>query len=678
MSWKSKLQGQILVAASNSDPALKALAHYICDGVDDHVQIRGAIEDAISGALWENTGEVLADKTYSSVWKDGNTYHMYYHSGADGGVTVQIGLATSTDGINFIDQGIVLSPTGGENGVGVPNVWKEDSTWYMIFSSYAATNTICLATSSDGRTWTRSDSNPIISPDALDDGSLLEGCAILKVDSTYYLYFNSYRSTYGKRYISYATSTDLATWTKSTAPPLFQAYRFCPAVFVCDDYYYIMPCHRNTMTDTTGRSSIELWRSTVPTFADKSFVGIVHAATGTISKLDTPSIITDDITRVIDPDDPAEVFMAAKYTGNWGTSRMYESSISEAILRSETLGRTDVRILPGNYHVLTGQIYIDGPIRVDMTGAHIDGYHVSDTYMISVGCPHSKLIGGDLRMLIESGGSGNALLVMADCAEVDTHIQRGLAIVYGSHNILNVACDYGYPFFTFGASENFCTAVSRYGTYNLLMQLGAARNVIILHGKNASATAITLQTNASNNQIIGGSLYLANSFVSMDSTTIGNSIKNLTISGATASVADTGTLNRVCECNGYIARGETKTITGSISTLTENAFNSLLNPYGVSMRVVSLDVYISKAATSTEPNIDCGIGSSATADYNNLFDDLPGEIAGLYRSTAGTPGVQTTPIIWKGFSGNKYLNMSIKGAAATGMVATYVITVMGL
>lgn len=83
-------------------------------------------------------------------------------------------------------------------------------------------------------------------------------------------------------------------------------------------------------------------------------------------------------------------------------------------------------------------------------------------------------------------------------------------------------------------------------------------------------------------------------------------------------------------------------------------------------------------AATTSPNIDCGIGSSATTDYTNVFDDLPGETIGLYNSKIATPGAQTQPILWRSGAGNRYLNMSIKDAAATGMVATYVATVMGL
>jgi len=134
----------------------------------------------------------------------------------------------------------------------------------------------------------------------------------------------------------------------------------------------------------------------------------------------------------------------------------------------------------------------------------------------------------------------------------------------------------------------------------------------------------------------------------------------------------------ITNCPGFVHRGERRTYVGSIATLTQDAFNSLDNPFGQNVAILSLDIYVSAGATATTPNIDCGVGSSATTDYTNLFDDLPGETIGLYNSKIATPGTQTQPVLWQTGAGNRYLNMSIKDAAATGMVATYVVTVMGL
>jgi parallel beta-helix repeat protein len=139
----------------------------------------------------------------------------------------------------------------------------------------------------------------------------------------------------------------------------------------------------------------------------------------------------------------------------------------------------------------------------------------------------------------------------------------------------------------------------------------------------------------------------------------------------------TDTFTRISNNTGWIASGEIRTVSGSISTLTQNAYNSLDNPFGQSVAMLRLDIYVSTKATTGSPNLDSGIGSSATTDYTTLFDDLPCETVGFYTSTVTTPGAQTVPQLWESGSGNRYLNMSIKDAAATGMVATYTVTVMG-
>ena len=167
---------------------------------------------------------------------------------------------------------------------------------------------------------------------------------------------------------------------------------------------------------------------------------------------------------------------------------------------------------------------------------------------------------------------------------------------------------------------------------------------------------------------------------SVDEVTDGGNSSNTIIDNIETTIAQTPSMNTASinvRGNTYIRSGEIRTYTGSIATLTENAFNSKDNPFGQAVRLLSLEVYVSTNATATAPNIDCGIGSSATTDYTTLFDDLPGETIGFYTSTVTTPGTQTVPQLWASGSGNRYLNLSIKGAAATGMVATYTVTVMG-
>lgn len=654
MSPKS-IQNEFIVAASNSSAKDKKVAKWICDGVDDHVEIRAAVVAAGAGSHWTNEGEVLANKTFSSVWKDGATYHMYYHNGGDGGER-SIGHATSTDGRAWTDLGIVLSKTGSEYGVGVPNVWKEGATWYLLFASYSvAVNTICLATSNDGTTWTRSASNPVMSPDALDtQAGLFEPTAIIKVSSTYYLYFNASRPAYGDRYTTYATSSNLTAWTKATAPLLANG-RYCPGVFKCGDRYYILIAQYSRFgTGFTSAPSIAMYSATLPTFADMVFVGIVATSSGAYTNLDTPSIITSDITRTLGLTDPIMVYIAAKTSGNWGTALLYEPSVSDAIKKTATLGRGRVILAPGEYVVAPGYLYIDVPIVFDFRGAVIKSPHITGPYTLCQGCPDSELIGGTIEST-RSGSNGNGIHFYSSLMRCRVRVVNAFTYIRCTDSIFDIENELGYVYLSAACRNKIKARVSG-AAWGINLNLGSNYNTITLDSMR-NTKAVNLATESSHNLFVDGNFDCTSTKVTSGATEIGNVYRNNA---------------------GYIAPGENRTYTGSIATLTENAFNSLDNPFGQNVALLSLDVYVATAATATSPNIDCGIGSSATADYVTLFQDLPGETIGLYNSKIATPGAQTQPILWQTGAGNRYLNMSIKDAAATGMVATYVATVMGL
>ncbi len=228
--------------------------------------------------------------------------------------------------------------------------------------------------------------------------------------------------------------------------------------------------------------------------------------------------------------------------------------------------------------------------------------------------------------------------------------------------------------------DSYGDALSIYATNNMIVSgniltslyVGVAPN-LRANARLDACTYIKMSDNSFNRR---GATPLSQNITLNASTSV--ELFNNTFRGATAVLDSTTGIIDAKNNYGYIFPGEIRTVGGSIATLTENAFNSIDNPFGQSVRLISLDIYVSTAATATSPNIDCGIGSGATTDYTTLFDDLPGETIGFYRSTIATPGTQTVPQLWASGSGDRYLNMSIKGAAATGMVATYVATVMGL
>jgi hypothetical protein len=327
--------------------------------------------------------------------------------------------------------------------------------------------------------------------------------------------------------------------------------------------------------------------------------------------------------------------------------------------------------------VAPGDIYDAYFERLIILNAKRDGFHITDAWGVHINDCYVEYAGQDgLYMqgdasyvngcyLSYNGRHGMYLdftsthFDVSDCTMV-SNLNYGLENAAGDSTFsnLNFATGWGtdrYAVHTTGSRCNW-TNLNINGWNDVSTAKGlyiygdnSVYTNIVINGMLTSS--IVLETTAERNTIVGGNVNIP--------------------------VSDTGINNTIVLIKGSIAPGEIRTFSGTIATLTQNAFNSVDNPFGQAVRVLDLQIYVSTAATATTPNLDCGIGSSATTDYTTLFDDLPGETIGYYKSTITTPGAQTVPQLWASGSGNRYLNMSIKDAAATGMVATYTVTVMG-
>lgn len=168
---------------------------------------------------------------FTSIVKSGDTYYGYYEGSNDAAASFRGGLATSSDGITWAKHGsnpILNVGSGGawdDYSVIPEEVWIEGATWYMLYAGRQSGGPwkMGLATSSDGVTWTKSGSNPVMSPTASTwDSAWVDPGSVIKIGSTYYCYYSGGTSiadltTWA---IGLATSTDLTTWTKSGNNPL--------------------------------------------------------------------------------------------------------------------------------------------------------------------------------------------------------------------------------------------------------------------------------------------------------------------------------------------------------------------------------------------------------------------------------------------------------------------------
>ncbi|MFA6082018.1 MAG: DUF2341 domain-containing protein [Patescibacteria group bacterium] len=285
---------------ANASDAGDGLETFEAGGFDGFESRNTGSLDGVDSAFWgEYASNPVLNTTskdgFSSVFKDGDTYHMYY--------SWDTALhATSSDGLSWTvdsEHNPILSPTVAweTTNVGVPMVWKEDTVWYMLYRG-GTPNKIGLATSSDGVSWTKYASNPVLSGTSGQwDDAALDPWGVMKVGSLYYMWYSTISGT---RAVGLATSTDLIHWTKDANNPIFTGGRFCIFPFKYGDYYYMLVPHYTVSSD---KAQIELYRDTSPTFypASREFIrnaiNFGAAAAWNDSDQDTPVVLTDDIYR---------------------------------------------------------------------------------------------------------------------------------------------------------------------------------------------------------------------------------------------------------------------------------------------------------------------------------------------------------------------------------------------
>lgn len=165
-----------------------------------------------------------------SVVNNGGTLYMYY-GGGNVYTPNKVGLATSTDGLSWtkhVGNPIVSTGTSGqwdETAVEFFSVIKEGANWYAWYRGNSGGSfRTGYATSSDGISWTKYGSNPVLSIGGVGtwDHGGVGNIDVIKVGSTYYMYYwgcttTGDQSTWS---IGLATSTDRVTWTKYAGNPV--------------------------------------------------------------------------------------------------------------------------------------------------------------------------------------------------------------------------------------------------------------------------------------------------------------------------------------------------------------------------------------------------------------------------------------------------------------------------
>lgn len=195
-------------------------------------KVRGLVKlgyaSSTDGIHWKkHPGNPIYDQTWIEdvcVVKDGSTYYMFAEDEyTGGGDRVHIVLYTSTDRINWVKYGTVLERQG--NGweareAATPTVWKEGNVWYMLYEGIGRSTAgqIGLATSADGKNWTRYSNNPVLA-NPFGRNRDIAFDSIIKVDGVYHAY-GHYRDGSEKWVGGVFLSSNLTSWQPDSDNPI--------------------------------------------------------------------------------------------------------------------------------------------------------------------------------------------------------------------------------------------------------------------------------------------------------------------------------------------------------------------------------------------------------------------------------------------------------------------------
>lgn len=166
---------------------------------------------------------------HHAVIFDGNTFKMWYSGLKAKTATKLIGFATSPDAINWTKHPNPVLDKGTQGQwdsqfIAGAYVLYDGTTyqmWYVGGSSFSRLE-IGFATSTDGINWTKHMSNPVlrVGSEGSWDAKWVGSSTVLFDGTIYKMWYEGVNAQHDFR-IGYATSTDGITWTKHPNNPIF-------------------------------------------------------------------------------------------------------------------------------------------------------------------------------------------------------------------------------------------------------------------------------------------------------------------------------------------------------------------------------------------------------------------------------------------------------------------------
>lgn len=179
---------------------------------------------------WDSLGVETISVIIDSLAPANERYKMWYAGQYFNSYRYDFGYAYSSDGMNWIKHPSQVMLVGAANAwddgfIEGPSVIREGNTYKMWYAGYSLTTgkvNIGYATSTDGIAWTKYSGNPILTTGATGwDSVYVQDPHVIKIGNTYHMWYGGVNrgDNYGQE-TGYAYSNDGISWTKDASNPV--------------------------------------------------------------------------------------------------------------------------------------------------------------------------------------------------------------------------------------------------------------------------------------------------------------------------------------------------------------------------------------------------------------------------------------------------------------------------
>jgi beta-1,2-mannobiose phosphorylase / 1,2-beta-oligomannan phosphorylase len=214
---------------------------------DDTAEKHLGLATSTDGINWtRNKDNPIYDSGWvedMSVIKHDGTYYMFAEGRGD-----TAHLMTSADRIHWQEMGkLDIRKSNGEpiskGSFGTPAIWYENGLWYLFYERDDLG--IWLAVSSDMKVWTNKLDDPVIKmgPEIYDQFAVAMD-QIIKYNGRYYGYYHATEFKDWHEWTScVAMSEDLIHWTKSDKNPIMRENKSSPVIVFDGEKYNLFTMH---------------------------------------------------------------------------------------------------------------------------------------------------------------------------------------------------------------------------------------------------------------------------------------------------------------------------------------------------------------------------------------------------------------------------------------------------